>query len=72
MNKGWLESKGVFVAKILLNSKAFKMNRDDKFMTVTTPIDYKDGKLMIENIVVKDLTQSQEQKLGEAVNTPVN
>ena len=41
-------------------------------MTVTTPIDYKDGKLMIENIVVKDLTQSQEQKLGEAVNTPVN
>ncbi len=72
LNKGWLESKGVFVAKILLNSKAFKMNRDDKFMTVTTPIDYKDGKLMIENIVVKDLTQPQEQKPGEAVNAPVN
>ena len=71
-SKGYLESKGVFVAKILLNSKAFKMSKDDKFMTVTTPIDYKDQKLMIENIVIKDLAQPQKQKLSQSVNAPVN
>lgn len=48
-----LDSKGIFVAKILLNNKAFKLNKDDKYYTVTTPIDYRDGKLSIENITVK-------------------
>lgn len=50
--KGWLESKGVFVAKILLNNKAFKLEAADKYMTVATPIDYRDGKLSVENITL--------------------
>ena len=46
------ERKGVFVSRILLKNKAFKMNEQDEFKTVVTPIDYKDNKLLIENIPV--------------------
>ena len=46
------ERKGVFVSRILLKNKAFKMNEQDEFQTVVTPIDYKDNKLLIENIPV--------------------
>ena len=48
----WLESKGVFVSKILLGNKAFKLSPKDKYLTVTAPIDFKDRKLQIENITV--------------------
>lgn len=49
----FLDRKGVFVANILLNSKAFKLNENDKYLTITTPISYQDNKLSIENITVK-------------------
>lgn len=48
----WLESKGVFVSKILLGNKAFKLSPKDKYLTVTAPIDFKDRKFQIENITV--------------------
>lgn len=47
-----LDRKGVFVSRILLNNKAFKMAPEDEFSTVVTPIDYKENKLLIENIPV--------------------
>lgn len=49
----FLDRKGVFVANILLNSKAFKLHEEDKYLTLTTPISYQDKKLSIENITVK-------------------
>lgn len=49
---GILESKGVFVVKILLNNKSFKINKDDNFFTVTTPIEIKEKQMFIENIKV--------------------
>lgn len=52
--RGWLESKGVFVAKVLLNSKAYPLKEGDKYLTVTTPIDYRDNRLAIEKITVKN------------------
>ena len=51
--KRWLDSKGVFVAKILLNNKAYKADNDDKYLTLTTPISIQDDALLIEKIVVK-------------------
>ena len=48
----WLDGKGVFVSKILLGNKAFKLSPKDKYLTVIAPIDYKDSKLLIENITV--------------------
>lgn len=48
----WLDGKGVFVSKILLGNKAFKLSPKDKYLTVIAPIDYKDRKLLIENITV--------------------
>lgn len=50
---GWLEDKGVFVAKILLNNKSFKKNQGDNYYTVTTPIKLNDKQILIENIPVK-------------------
>ncbi len=50
--KGILERKGVFVTRILLRNKAFKMSENDEYDTVLTPIDYKDNKLSVENIPV--------------------
>ncbi len=49
----FLDRKGVFVANILLNAKAFKLHEDDKYLTVTTPISYRDKTLAIENVTVK-------------------
>ena len=51
---GFLERKGVFVADILLKSKGFKLHEEDKHLTLTTPINYQDGKLSVENITVKN------------------
>lgn len=49
----FLNRKGVFVANILLNSKAFKLHEEDKHLTLTTPISYQDSKLAVENVTVK-------------------
>ncbi len=58
---GWLEDKGVFVVKILLNNKSFKKNSTDKYFTVTTPIKLNNKQILIENIPVwessKDTTK---------------
>lgn len=52
--KKYLERKGVFVANILLGAKAFKAKNDDEYLTLTTPITYRDNKLAVENITVKN------------------
>ncbi len=49
----WLEDKGVFVAKILLNNKSFKKNQTDSYYTVTTPVRINNKQILIENIPVK-------------------
>ncbi len=49
----WLDSKGVFVAKILLNNKSYKNDENDEYLTVTTPISVIDNSLLIEKIAVK-------------------
>lgn len=51
-SKKTLDSKGVFVAKILLGNKAYKEAPSDKHLTVSTPIDYKDGVVSVEKIAV--------------------
>ena len=53
LQDNFLERKGVFVAKILLNNKAFKLNEDDLYDTVTTPININTGQILIENIPLK-------------------
>lgn len=50
---GWLEDKGVFVAKILLTNKSFKKNQSDNYYTVTTPVKMNRKQILIENIPVK-------------------
>ena len=49
----FLDSKGVFVAKILLGNKAFKLKEDDKYFTITTPINVNKNELTVENIAIK-------------------
>ena len=56
LQDNFLERKGVFVAKILLNNKSFKINKDDKYYTVTTPININSNQILIENIPVKTFT----------------
>lgn len=51
--KNWLDSKSVFVAKILLSEKSYKQNAQDEHLTVTTPISLRDDALLIEKIAVK-------------------
>lgn len=53
LQDNFLERKGVFVAKILLNNKSFKLNPDDKYYTVTTPININSNQILIENIPLK-------------------
>ena len=53
LQDNFLERKGVFVAKILLNNKAFKLNKDDRYYTVTTPININSNQILIENIPLK-------------------
>ena len=55
--KQWLDSKGVFVAKILLASKSYKSDENDAYLTVTTPISVRDDALLIEKIAVKKFNQ---------------
>ena len=58
-NKKYLDRKGVFVANILLGAKSFKTNEKDEYYTVTTPITYRDKKLSVENITVKNFTRKK-------------
>lgn len=51
-SKSWLDNKGAFVAKILLSSKAFKADPEDKYLTVSTPINYQDGQISVEKITI--------------------
>lgn len=48
-----IDRKGVFVTKILLANKSFKMSPLDEYSTVVTPISYKDQKLSVENITIQ-------------------
>lgn len=56
-----IERKGVFVAKILLSNKAFKLKENDTALTVTTPIDYRDGKLAVENVTIRRFGAEKQQ-----------
>ena len=47
-----IDSKGAFVSKILLENKSFLLQDEDKHSTVITPIDFKDGKISVENITI--------------------
>lgn len=51
--KNWLDSKGVFVAKILLSNKAYKANLQDEFLTVTTPMAIQEDALLVQKIPIK-------------------
>ena len=51
----FIEKKGTFVANILLGAKSFKLKKEDKHLTVSTPITYSDGKLAIENVTIKTI-----------------
>lgn len=59
LQDSYLERKGVFVAKILLNNKKFKLNKDDKYYTVTTPININSNQILIENIPVKSFNSKK-------------
>ncbi len=54
-----LDDKGVFVAKILLNNKAFKKKGTDPYLTVTTPIRMNKEQVLIENIPIKNFIPEQ-------------
>lgn len=56
-NKNFIDSKGAFVVKILLGSKAFKLKENDEELTVVTPINYRDKKLAVENFTIKTFNQ---------------
>ncbi len=60
-NNKFLDKKGVFVANILLAAKGFKMKDDDEYLTISTPIAYRDNKLTVENITVKTVAPKTEQ-----------
>lgn len=53
----YLDSSNVFVANIMLKNKAYKINPDDEELTVSTPINYSDKVLTIENLPIKDFTK---------------
>lgn len=55
-----LDDKGVFVAKILLNNKAFKKKGTDPYLTVTTPIRMNKEQILIENIPIKNFITKQD------------
>lgn len=62
---GWLEDKGVFVVKILLNNKSFKKNSTDQYFTVTTPIKLNNKQILIENIPVWESTKDASKPAKE-------
>ena len=53
----FLESKNVFIANIMLKNKAYKINDDDEELTISTPINYADKVLTIENLPIKDFNK---------------
>ena len=57
----WLNNSNVFVAGIILNNKAFRLDPQDKELTISTPISYSNGKISIENLVVKDFDKETQQ-----------
>lgn len=54
---GIIDAKNVYVTKILLSNKAYRLSPDDDELTITTPISYTDGKISIENLVIRDPNQ---------------
>ena len=48
-----LDSKGVFVVKILLNNKGFYLSEGDEVKTVTTPLSINKRDITLENISIK-------------------
>ena len=57
----FINSSNVYVANILLSNKAFRLNPEDEELTITTPISYSDGKISIENLVIKDFDKETQQ-----------
>ncbi len=57
----FINNSNVYVANILLSNKAFKLNPEDEELTITTPISYSDGKISIENLVIKDFDKETQQ-----------
>ncbi len=53
----FLDSKNVFVANILLSNKAEKIKPEDTEFTISTPIQYSDKKLSVENLLIKDFSK---------------
>lgn len=51
--KGYLENKGMFVVKILLNEKAFKADPEDEYLTLSTSIDIQEDGILVEKIKIK-------------------
>ncbi len=49
-----VDNKNIYVAKILLNNKAYRLKDNDDELTITTPISYANGKISIDNLVIKD------------------
>ena len=56
--RDFLERKGVFVAKILLSNKSFKLSEEDRYSSVITPLDFSNGKISVENITVRGARQT--------------
>lgn len=56
-----VDNKNVYVAKILLNNKAYRLKADDEELTITTPISYSDGKITLDNLVIKDFNKDTQQ-----------
>jgi len=52
-NADLLDNKGVFVARILLSNKAFKLNDDDKYTTITSPMDIDKKGFNMEGVTIK-------------------
>lgn len=52
-----LDSSNVFIANIMLKNKAYKINNDDKELTISTPIGYADNVLTIENLPIKEFNK---------------
>ena len=56
-----LNSSNVFVASIVLGNKAFRLDPQDEELTISTPISYSNGKVSIENLVIKDFNKEIRQ-----------
>lgn len=53
-DESFINEKGLFVAKVVIDGKAFKLKEDDEYLTVTTPVTINKDELTIENIPVLD------------------